>query len=247
MLADTNRGRVSQRTVEDEALLDATQACVLAVGVRRTTMTDVARRAGVSRMTLYRRYADVTSLMQGLMTREFTQIIGEVDAEVAGLASARERVVEAAVLGVERLTRHPLFLRIVDVDPELLLPYLTTRRGAFQRAVVGVFEARLADGVAEGSIAIADPAVAARTIELALRGFAFQAVASAAPRERERELGELRVMLDCYLAPHASGRGRSGTGRGRKARGDELALPGDETLAAGQARASRSRGRGGRR
>ena len=73
---DTNRGRVSQRTVEDEALLDATQACVLAVGVRRTTMTDVARRAGVSRMTLYRRYADVTSLMQALMTREFTQILG---------------------------------------------------------------------------------------------------------------------------------------------------------------------------
>jgi AcrR family transcriptional regulator len=192
---------VSQRTVEDEGLLDATQTCVLAVGVRRTTMTDIARRAGVSRMTLYRRYADVTSLLQALMTREFTQIIAEVEAEVAALPSARERLVTAAVAGVNRLTRHPLFLRIVDVDPELLLPYITTRRGAFQRAAVGVFEARLKDGVADGSIAVADPVATARTIELALRGFAFQAQAPGAQAEREQELAELRLLLDRYLAP----------------------------------------------
>ena len=201
---------MSQRSIEDEALLDATQACVLAVGVRRTTMTDVARRAGVSRMTLYRRYADVTSLMQALMTREFTQIIADVDAEVAALPSARERLVTAAVAGVDRLTRHPLFLRIVDVDPELLLPYITMRRGAFQRAAVGAFEARLADGVSEGSIAAPDPAAAARTIELALRGFAFQALAPGAHEEREQELAELSRLLDASDA----GRGR-GAGRGR--------------------------------
>jgi AcrR family transcriptional regulator len=194
---------VSQRTVEDEALLDATQACVLAVGVRRTTMTDVARRAGVSRMTLYRRFADVTSLMQALMTREFTQIIGALDAEVATLPTARERLVTAAVAGVDRLTRHPLFLRIVDVDPELLLPYITTRRGAFQRAAVGAFELRLTDGAADGSIAVADPPAAARPIELALRGFAFQALAPGAQDEREQELAELRLLLDRYLAPPA--------------------------------------------
>ncbi|MGN6188713.1 MAG: TetR/AcrR family transcriptional regulator [Conexibacter sp.] len=191
--------------VEDEALLDAVQTCVLAVGVRRTTMTDVARRAGVSRMTLYRRYADVTSLMQALMTREFTQIIGEVEGEVARLPSARERLVEASVAGVDRLTRHPLFLRIVDVDPELLLPYITTRRGAFQRAAVDVFAQRLADGVREGSIAVDEPDAAARTIELALRGFAFQTLAPGAAAEREQELEQLRRMLDAYLAPAASG------------------------------------------
>lgn len=203
---------MSQRSIEDEALLDATQACVLAVGVRRTTMTDVARRAGVSRMTLYRRYADVTSLMQALMTREFTQIITDVDAEVAALPTARERLVSAAVAGVDGLTRHPLFVRIVDVDPELLLPYITMRRGAFQRAAVGAFEARLTDGVAEGSIAVVDPAAAARTIELVLRGFAFQTLALGADDEREQELAELRRLLDAYLAPASE--------RVRQARGD---------------------------
>jgi AcrR family transcriptional regulator len=191
---------VSQRTVEDDALLDAARASVLAVGVRRTTMTDVARRAGVSRMTLYRRHPDVMSLIQALMTREFSAIIGDVDGADAG-GSARERLVAAAVDGADRLTRDPLFLRIVDVDPELLLPYVTTRLGAFQRAVVAAFEQRVADGLADGSIASPDAAITARTIELALRGFVLQTLAEDAEVAREAELVELRRMLDRYLAP----------------------------------------------
>lgn len=193
---------MSQRTVEDDALLDAARACVLAVGVRRTTVTDIARRAGVSRMTLYRRYPDVTSLIQALMTREFSAIIEDVNAiATAGSRSARERLVEGAVLGADRLTRNPLFLRIVDVDPELLLPYVTTRLGSFQHAVVGAFEAQVRDGVADGSIVATDPAIVARSIELSLRGFVLQTLAEGAEAAREPELAELRRLLDRYLAP----------------------------------------------
>jgi AcrR family transcriptional regulator len=192
---------VSQRIATDDALLDAARACVLAVGVRRTTVTDIARRAGVSRMTLYRRYPDVTSLIQALMTREFSAIIGDVDSVAATRGSARERLVEGAVLGADRLTRNPLFLRIVDVDPELLLPYVTTRLGSFQHAVVDAFEAQVRDGVADGSIGAPDPPIVARSIELALRGFVLQTLAEGAEAAREPELAELRRLLDRYLAP----------------------------------------------
>jgi AcrR family transcriptional regulator len=47
----------------EDAVLDATRDCVLAYGVRRTTVSDVARRAGVSRMSIYRRWPDVRSLV----------------------------------------------------------------------------------------------------------------------------------------------------------------------------------------
>ena len=55
----------------DENLLTATRECVLAVGWRRTTMTDVARRAGVSRMTVYRRWPDMAALTSDVLAREF--------------------------------------------------------------------------------------------------------------------------------------------------------------------------------
>lgn len=174
-------------------LLDAAQACVMAAGVRRTTMSDVARRAQVSRMTLYRRFPDVTSLMQALMTREFSAVVTQVDHDVAALPTARERLVAAAAEGVARLGRHPLYARILDVDPELLLPYLITRLGAFQRVVVEAFERRVAEGQADGSITPGEPARMARAVELALRGFALQPGA-----EGSRELAAL---LEGYLAP----------------------------------------------
>jgi AcrR family transcriptional regulator len=61
-----------------DAVLDAARDCVLAVGVRRTTLTDVARRAGVSRMTIYRRWPDVQTLVADLMTREWAEVVSRV-------------------------------------------------------------------------------------------------------------------------------------------------------------------------
>lgn len=192
---------MSQRTVEDEALLDAARECVLAVGVRRTTVTDVARRAGVSRMTLYRRFPDVTTMIQALMTREFSAIVTQVDREAERLPTGRERLVAGAIDGADRLARNPLFLRIVDVDPELLLPYVTTRLGQFQLAVLASLELQLLEGVRDGSIEATDPAIVARSIELSLRGFVLQTLAEGAEAAREPELAELRRMLDRYLTP----------------------------------------------
>ncbi len=42
----------------DDQILDAARSCVLDFGLRRTTLAEVARRAGVSRPTVYRRWPD---------------------------------------------------------------------------------------------------------------------------------------------------------------------------------------------
>ena len=69
-------------------MLDAARECVLAVGVRRTTFSDVARRAGVSRMTLYRRFGDLEALLSALMTREFGRLVAAAQPQNGGGARA---------------------------------------------------------------------------------------------------------------------------------------------------------------
>src|SRR3954462_14941956 len=113
----TLRQPLSQRN-EADRLLDAARASVLAVGVRRTTFSDVARRAGVSRMTLYRRHPDVASIIGMLMTREFGAIIARADAEAADRPTARERLIEGCVHSAELLVGDELFQRILEVEPE---------------------------------------------------------------------------------------------------------------------------------
>src|SRR5881397_1545045 len=103
-----------------DAILDATRGSVLAVGVRRTTLTDVARRAGVSRMTLYRIVPDVTTLILEVMSREFAALIAESEQHVRRRRTGRARAVAATVELVRQLPEAPLFRRVLDVDPEPL-------------------------------------------------------------------------------------------------------------------------------
>src|SRR3712207_5309000 len=135
----------------DDTVLDAARDCVLAVGVRRTTLTDVARRAGVSRMTMYRRWPDMATLMADLMTREWSALALAAEAEAVG-ATARERVVDGLVRGARSLRRHAMFRRVVELDPEVLLPYLVDRRGSVQDAILGHLVASIEEGRADGSL-----------------------------------------------------------------------------------------------
>jgi AcrR family transcriptional regulator len=186
-----------------DAVLDATRDCVLAVGVRRTTLTDVARRAGVSRMTIYRRWPDVRTLVGDLMTREWATVVAAVAPPQDG-SPVRAQAVEALVAGVAALRAHPLFHKIMEVDPEVLLPYILERRGTSQDAMLRAIEATLRAGHRDGSVRAGDPVRQARSLLLVLQSFAMSghirtrddpALTAAAFDE------ELRRILERYLAP----------------------------------------------
>jgi AcrR family transcriptional regulator len=190
---------------DNDTVLDAVRDCVLAVGVRRTTMTDVARRAGVSRMTLYRRWPDVRSLVGDLMTREWTAVAtGAVPEPRPGL-DTRSRLVEGLVAGVEAFRAHPLFRKIVDVDPELLLPYVLDRRGASQDALLELLAAALREGHADGSVRAAHPGRQARSVLLVVQSYALSLRTMTDEDDPDLTaaalLAELRTLLERTLAP----------------------------------------------
>src|SRR4051795_6834039 len=95
-----------------DGYLDAARDCILDVGWRRTTLTEVARRAGVSRMTIYRTWADMPTLLGDLMTREWASV---VDAQVESDRGkpAIERITNGIVGTVQALRVNELFVRIV--------------------------------------------------------------------------------------------------------------------------------------
>ncbi|MEW2354792.1 TetR/AcrR family transcriptional regulator [Spirillospora sp. NPDC029432] len=158
----------------DDRVLDAARDCVLAVGVRRTTLTDIARRAGVSRMTLYRRWPDVRTIVGDLMTREW--LAAALGAQPpAGTGPARARLVAGLVEGVRAVRSHPLLRKIIEVDPELLLPYMLDRLGTSQLAFLEMFEGTLREGHADGSIRPGHPARQARALLLVVQSFALSA------------------------------------------------------------------------
>jgi AcrR family transcriptional regulator len=161
------------------AYLDAARACILDVGWRRTTLTEVARRAGVSRMTIYRAWPDMPTVLGDLMTREWSEVVGvAVEAADAALPADHTmagRLVAEVVATVRALRENELFVRIVELDAELLLPYLLTRRGRSQQAIAELTAGRIRAGQADGSIRDGSPEAMARALLLAAHGFVLSA------------------------------------------------------------------------
>ena len=191
----------SPNRVADDLLLDAAMECVLAVGVRRTTLSDVARTAGVSRMTLYRRFPDVRGMLSALITREFGKILAEANEAAHDEPTARDRLVVASVHTIRALAANPLMHAVIERDAELLLPYIMERIGTSQRMTEDYLRAQLAAGQEDGSIREADPAIQARTIFLLLQPYVFTVRPSTSDLDLEDLLTELARLLDAALRP----------------------------------------------
>lgn len=183
-----------------DVLLAAARECVLAVGVRRTTLTDVARRAGVSRMTVYRRYPDVRSLVADAMTSEFGELLA-AHISRSGHSSSRERLVDQTVAAIRALRANALLRKVIDVDPELLLPYVTDRMGETQRRAEEFFAAGLRQGHDDGSVRKADPTAQARTLLLVTQSYVLSFGPVSDGVEADSLYAELRELLDGYLTP----------------------------------------------
>lgn len=176
---------------------------MLAFGVRRTTLTEVARRAGVSRPTVYRHWPDVTSLTADLLTREVLALLPQdpSGADDGTYRDERERGVDEIVTTVAAVRQHPLFVKLIETDPELLLTYVFDRLGSSQREILKVFEAALRRGQQDGSIRAGDPGELAATILLVVQSAVQSARIVAEPLPPERMDEQLRLLLDSYLQP----------------------------------------------
>lgn len=185
-----------------ELYLDAARASIVDVGWRRTTLTGVARRAGVSRMTLYRTWPDMPALLADLLTREAAALTARalVDAPDSGAPTA-SGLVEQVLAIIGALRRDDFFARIVALDPDLLLPYLLQRRGRAQQHLLDLLVERIRAGQRAGAVRRGEPQAMARALVLAAHGFVLSTqtmtddLVSATALE-----DELRLLLTRLLA-----------------------------------------------
>jgi AcrR family transcriptional regulator len=183
-----------------DEILDAVAWGIAGVGVRRTTMAEVARRAGRSRSTCYTHFPDVTAAAANLLTRELVGLLAQATAD-ADAPHARAELVSRAVYVARRVPEHPVLGRILDLDAELLVPYLTARLGSSQRAILDVVTDTVARGQEDGSVREGDPKLIAFSVLLVAQSFVISARLAAEVHDRRAVLDELALVLDRSLAP----------------------------------------------
>ena len=182
-----------------EQILDAARESLLDFGVKGTSIAGVARRAKVGRMTVYRHFPESGELMRELMTREFVALYEGIATRHSD-GNARQRLVGALTDAVTEMRVHPLFERIVNAEPELLIPYLVDRVGSSQVVALNLIEQSVSEGQADGSIRAGDLRAIAFSTFLIAQSFALSAGTGARlPAARITE--QLPTVLNGALAP----------------------------------------------
>lgn len=100
------------------------------VGLRRSTMEDVARRSGVGRATLYRRFPTKAALNDAIVLSEARRFLEGSAAARAQGDTFEDRMVYDTVFTVNFIRDHALLGKLLRTEPESILPSLTVDAGA---------------------------------------------------------------------------------------------------------------------
>lgn len=128
-----------------QRIVDATIRGLGAHGIARLSVEDVARDAGLSRMTLYRYFATKDELLEAAILAEEERFIERVASAAASHRDVRPAIEAALAEALRAAREHPLLDRLLATEPEALLPFLTTGSGPLLNAARPVIEALVAD------------------------------------------------------------------------------------------------------
>lgn len=135
----------------DTAILDATLETLADVGLGGLSLEDVAQRAGVSRQTLYRYFGNRSALISAAILREEERLMQEVMVATAGLTGLREALSTALFTLLTWTRDHPLLRRLLDTEPEGLLPLLASGDAMVLRAARSAIIEVLGDRLPAGA------------------------------------------------------------------------------------------------
>jgi AcrR family transcriptional regulator len=189
-----------------ERILDAALELAAASGFRHLTMDEVAARAGVGRMTVYRRFGSRAQLVDALAVRECRRCLAAISGALEPEAPIEDRVVALFSTTLTVIREHPLLERLARVEPEALVRELTRDDSAVFKLVRQFLVEQIRLAQASGELAAGDPEPLA---ELVVRlGFSFVLMPDSALTNDERRARETVRMV---LAPIVAASPRIGT------------------------------------
>jgi TetR/AcrR family transcriptional repressor of uid operon len=149
-----------------EDILEAALKEFSEIGIRRTSIDDVARRVGLARATVYRHVGTKNRLVELVIEAETRRAVAELD-DVLTREDDAARAVEAGFVFFVRYVRgHPLFDKVLHREPEILLPALTIDAAPVLAMYRSLIAERLDDWRDRGRI---DPVNVERAAEAIVR------------------------------------------------------------------------------
>lgn len=180
-----------------DRILAAAASCVRDFGMERVTLAEIARRAGVSRPTVYRRWPDTRSILASLLTDRIVGAWRAAPSRSVGRTALVSRIVEV----VRRLRRDDLILTVLRADPELAMVYIADRLGTSQQILIDIVAEELRKAQADNTVRHADPGQLAAMVLLITQSVIQSGQIVHPILDADGLDDELAHALNGYLAP----------------------------------------------
>ena len=189
-------------------ILDAARDQFAHFGVRRASIDDIAKRAGLSRNTVFRRLGSKEELVKAVVLRELRELIDEID-QVSRDGDIAERLARAFSTTVIRARSNPLMRAMLNHRPDEVLALAALDGGLVLTVAVdyvaGIIQADQERG------AVAEEVDAMGVAELIVRTLQSIVLTPQVRVPLETE-GDLRAFAATHLAPLLTTRATSTTG-----------------------------------
>lgn len=108
----------------ERQIVDAAYEAVAVFGITRLSLADVAKRAHLSRQTLYRYFPSKADLLEAVVRREEQRFRDAIRTATRGAPDDRAALRIAIATTLDAIRTHPLVERLLETEPETLVPYL---------------------------------------------------------------------------------------------------------------------------
>lgn len=181
----------------EERIDYAARESLVELGLKGTTMSHIARVAGVSRPTVYKRYRSVEHMATEILTKELMGLVDHVFPLPHDVVAAVDRIVEITATS----RANELLRSIIENSPELLLTYQYHRFGTSQRQIITLMSNWFKKlGAADPALREEDPHVLAVFVLTAVQAAVLSAdiiISEVGSEQAWRE--ELTQLLKGYL------------------------------------------------
>ncbi|PRB65311.1 TetR/AcrR family transcriptional regulator [Microbacterium sp. MYb45] len=178
-------------------ILDAADALIERRGVHGVTIAELARRADLSRPTIYRNWSDADDVVRAALLRRVDGILRTFSAD----ARTRTALVDDVLRFTTLFRNDTLYKRLLADEPEAFTRYTLQRVGSSQRLILGWLATAIDAAQTEGSVRQGAPQEIAVMLLLIAQSAVLSHATVADLISEDAWERELRAALDGLLRP----------------------------------------------
>ncbi len=184
-----------------DAILTAAMEVFARYGLKKTTVGDIIRAAGVSRATIYKHFADKAEIFDAVVGREMSEMLAENRRAMEQETTTRDRLRAVITTHAELVRRKVNLLRVTKDRFAEIVPHTQERVREMTVVSTALFEEIIQQGVDDGEIEVDDVKLTAIAAFCAAKGIFMNAVVDVWEADRDVIVDRMVDMLMDGLRP----------------------------------------------